>query len=241
MMQQRIFPDRVLLGTAAAQAVAETIQEILKNRSEVNMVFAAAPSQEEFLAALLQQPLDWKWINAFHMDEYVGTDTFGVFLRERLFGRVPFRSVHYLDGTTPNLAAECRRYASLLETFPTDIVCLGIGENNHLAFNDPPVANFKDPADVKVVALDAACREQQVHDGCFPSLNEVPTHALTLTIPALFRGRHLFCMVPGERKAAAVYQTINARVSTRYPSTILRRHPAVQLFLDHDSAKLLTP
>ena len=241
MMQQRIFPDRLLLGTAAAQAVAETVQGILKNQSEVNMVFAAAPSQEEFLASLVQQPLDWKWINAFHMDEYVGSSEFATFLRERLFGRVPFRSVHYLDGTAPDLPEECRRYAGLLETFPTDIVCLGIGENNHLAFNDPPVADFKDPADVKVVALDAACRRQQVNDGCFASIRDVPTHALTLTIPALFRGRHLFCMVPGERKAKAVYQTINARVSTRYPSTILRRHPAVQMFLDRDSAKLLTP
>jgi glucosamine-6-phosphate deaminase len=145
-----------------------------------------------------------------------------------------------MNGLAADPEAECRRYTALLQAHPTDIVCLGIGENNHLAFNDPPVADFRDPQTVKIVTLDADCRRQQVNDGCFPTLAAVPLQALTITIPALMAGRYLFSMVPGERKARAVANTFDQPVTERYPSTILKQHPAVQLFLDRDSSKLLS-
>jgi glucosamine-6-phosphate deaminase len=240
----RIADNRDLLGEASARAVADTIRALLKDKPQINLVFAAAPSQNEFLAALLRQPIEWGRLNAFHMDEYIGLDqhayqSFAWYLQTHLFGMVPLRSVHLLNGMAPDLNAECARYAGLLRQFPIDIVCMGIGENNHLAFNDPPVADFHDPESVKVVSLDEDCRRQQVNDGCFPSLSAVPERALTLTIPALLACRYIFAMVPGERKANAVFHTLNSPVTQQYPSTILKQHPAVQLFLDNDSSKLI--
>jgi glucosamine-6-phosphate deaminase len=242
----RTFDNRDQLGEAAARTTADAILRLLTTQPLVNMVFAAAPSQNEFLAALSQYPLDWGRINAFHMDEYTGLDSlspqsFGYYLKTRLFDKTPFRCVHLLNGIAPDPQAECRRYADLLEQFPTDIVCMGIGENNHLAFNDPPVADFHDPEKVKVVTLDEDCRRQQVNDGCFPSLAAVPKQALTITIPALLDCRHIFAMVPGERKAKAIFNTFNSPITEQVPSTILKQHPAVQLFLDRDSSKLIQP
>ncbi|HXB08882.1 MAG TPA: 6-phosphogluconolactonase, partial [Puia sp.] len=189
----RIFDSRSLLGEAGAQAVATTIRQLHSAQATLNMVFAAAPSQDEFLAALIRQPLDWGRINAFHMDEYLGLGpdappSFGYYLNTHIFDRVRFRSVHLLNGLAPDPQTECDRYAAQLEANPTDIVCMGIGENNHLAFNDPPVANFRDPQRVKVVTLDPDCRQQQVNDGCFATLEAVPVQALTLTIPTLMAG-----------------------------------------------------
>ncbi|HEY4109547.1 glucosamine-6-phosphate deaminase [Puia sp.] len=240
-----IFDSRTDLGEAAAAATAITIRTLLTTRETVNIVFAAAPSQNEFLAALNRQPLDWDRINAFHMDEYLGLgpeapQSFGYYLKRHIFDKHPFRSVNLMNGLAADPEAECRRYTALLQAHPTDIVCLGIGENNHLAFNDPPVADFRDPQTVKIVTLDADCRRQQVNDGCFPTLAAVPLQALTITIPALMAGRYLFSMVPGERKARAVANTFDQPVTERYPSTILKQHPAVQLFLDRDSSKLLS-
>jgi len=241
----QIFDDRQSLGEAAATATAAAINERLSKQPIVNMVFAAAPSQNEFLAALIGQPIDWSRINAFHMDEYLGLgwdapQSFGNFLKRAIFDKVQFKTVHGMNGLATDPQAECERYAQLLETHPTDILCLGIGENNHLAFNDPPVADFKDPKTVRIVTLDGDCRQQQVNDGCFPTLADVPRQALTITIPALMAARECFAMVPGERKARAVANTFDQPVSERYPSTILRTHPAVRLFLDRDSSKYLS-
>lgn len=146
------------------------------------------------------------------MDEYIGLAAdapqgFGNFLRGRLFGRLPFGQVFYLDGQAADPQAECARYSALLAEYPVDIVCLGIGENGHIAFNDPHVARFDDPVRVKVVDLDDKCRRQQVHDGCFASLGQVPTHALTLTIPALTAASGMYCIVPAQTKARAVHDT----------------------------------
>jgi glucosamine-6-phosphate deaminase len=240
----RIFDNRDALGQAAANAVAESIERLLATQPTLNIVFAAAPSQNEFLGALVKQPLDWRRINAFHMDEYLGLgandpQSFANYLNTHLFAHVPFKKIHLMNGLAPDPQVELERYAALLKENPTDILCLGIGENNHLAFNDPPVADFKDAATVKIVTLDAACRQQQVNDGCFPTLAAVPAQALTITIPALMAARYCFAIVPGERKAIAVANTIDSPLSERYPSTILRQHPAVQLFLDRDSSKLL--
>ncbi|MGV3508787.1 MAG: glucosamine-6-phosphate deaminase [Sphingobacteriaceae bacterium] len=239
-----VSDTREQLGIKAADAVSEKMNELLKNKASINMIFAAAPSQNEFLAALIEKPIDWSRINAFHMDEYVGLSAdapqgFGNFLKERLFGKVPFKSVNYLNGNADSLDEECKRYSLLLKTHPCDIVCMGIGENTHIAFNDPHVADFNDPALVKVVDLDEQCRNQQVNDGCFNEIGEVPTHALTLTVPALNRASHVFCMVPGEKKAQAVQFTLHNEVSEKYPSTILRNHPSAILFIDSSSSSLL--
>ncbi len=234
-LKVNIYETRTEMGKSAAEAVSGKIRKLLTNKEEVNVVFAAAPSQNEFLARLVQEDLDWGSINAFHMDEYIGLDenapqAFGNFLEERLFGKRSFKSVNYLKDLT---------YAELLKQFPVDIVCMGIGENGHIAFNDPPVANFNDPESVKVVELDADCRQQQVNDGCFASILEVPTHALTLTVPALLAAPHIFCIVPGPAKAQAVFNTLNKPVETAYPSTILRTHENAVLFLDKDSSALV--
>lgn len=236
-----IYANRREMGAAAATAAATRLRELLSRKEEVNMIFAAAPSQNEFLAALQQAPdIDWTRVNAFHMDEYIGLaadapQAFGNFLKTRLFDALPFRKVHYIHGSTREA------YTRLLVEYPTDIVCMGIGENGHIAFNDPPVADFNDPALIKAVELDAVCRQQQVNDGCFAQLSDVPTHALTLTIPALMKADYLFCMVPGPTKAEAVRNTIHAPVVEQYPSTILRKHPAAILYLDAQSASLLQP
>ncbi len=243
----RKFDTRTQLGEAAAEAVANQMRALLIEKDTINMIFGAAPSQQEFLAGLCLQPdLDWGRVNAFHMDEYVqlpdeAPQRFGNFLKTRLFDRVPFRTVNYLDGNLPDSAEECARYGQLLRQNPVDIVCMGIGENCHIAFNDPHVADFNDPVPVKVVDLDTACRQQQVNDGCFAVFGDVPTHALTLTVPAMMQAPHVFCMVPGRNKAPAVFHTLNAAVNETYPSTILRWHPNAILFIDSDSAGQLAP
>ena len=236
------MPDR----TAFAGSIC-TADRLVRTMEECNMIFAAAPSQNEMLAALAAQPgIEWNRVNAFHMDEYIGLapdapQGFANFLRAAIFTKVPFRSVNCLDGTAASRdpAAECARYSQLLRRFPVDITCMGIGENGHIAFNDPPVADFDDPALVKPVALDEICRNQQVHDGCFATLDDVPTHALTLTVPALMHAAQVFCVVPAATKARAVRDTLLGDIRTACPASILRRHPAATLYLDADSASLL--
>ena len=178
------------------------------------------------------------------MDEYIGLAAdapqgFGNFLRGRLFGRLPFGQVFYLDGQAADPQAECARYSALLAEYPADIVCLGIGENGHIAFNDPHVARFDDPVRVKVVDLDDKCRRQQVHDGCFASLGQVPTHALTLTIPALTAAPGMYCIVPAQTKARAVHDTVYGEITTACPASILRTKTGAKLYLDPDSGALL--
>jgi glucosamine-6-phosphate deaminase len=241
-LRVNVFASRREMGVAAAQDVVERLKALLRVKDTVNVIFAAAPSQNEFLEALRQdKTMDWRRVNAFHMDEYVGLaeeapQGFGNFLKARIFEALPFRAVHYLNGNATDPAGECARYEALLKAMPPDVVCMGIGENAHIAFNDPHVADFKDKHLVKVVDLDGPCRQQQVNDGCFSALEQVPTHALTLTVPALIQGTYIYCMVPGEKKAAAVCNTLYELVSERYPSTMLRTHPAAILYLDADSA-----
>jgi len=240
----RIYESRKIMGISAAEVVADKIKSLLSQREYINMTFAAAPSQNEFLEALVQdREIDWTRINAFHMDEYVGLSDsapqrFGQFLYDHIFGKVPFRKVHYLNGNAENMEDECKRYASLLMEYPTDIVCMGIGENTHIAFNDPHVADFNDPKLVKIVDLDLECKQQQVHDGCFPSVGEVPAYAITLTVPALIKSTYVYCMVPSVNKSKAVYHTLNEEIKSDFPSTILRKHENAILFLDKESAKL---
>ena len=238
----KVYQTREEMGRAAAEEAAAAIRAAIAAKGEINMIFAAAPSQNEFLAHLIaDKSIDFTKINAFHMDEYIGLPAdapqgFGNFLRERLFDRVPFKTVNTIDSTAADPEAECRRYAALLQAHPCDIVCMGIGENGHIAFNDPHVADFGDKAAVKVVALDETCRQQQVNDGCFARLDDVPTHALTLTIPTLTAPEAVFCSVPAKTKANAVYATLRGGITEACPASILRRHANAALYCDADSA-----
>lgn len=239
-LKVKVFANRQEMGEAAGNEAVAKIKETIASKGHVRMIFAAAPSQNEFLETLTKaEGIDWSKVTAFHMDEYIGLpedapQRFSQFLQERLFQIVKPGQVHLIDCSASE-EEECQRYSSLLQEAPIDIVCLGIGENGHIAFNDPPVADFQDPHLIKPVELDEPCRQQQVNDGCFPTFNDVPTHALTLTIPALMSGAHLFCMVPGVTKVAAVKETLNGPISTACPASILRTHNDCTLYVDVDS------
>ncbi|MDR0393572.1 MAG: glucosamine-6-phosphate deaminase [Tannerella sp.] len=245
MLKVKVFHEREQMGVEVAHDVSDTIRKLLVHKDEINMIFAAAPSQNDFIKELLAgNSVEWQKINAFHMDEYIGLNEeapqgFGNFLKERIFGKVPFKSVHYINGQAGDASCECKRYAGLLQKYPVDIVCLGIGENGHIAFNDPSVADFQDRECVKVVILEQACRQQQVNDGCFATLSEVPVKAFTLTIPTLMKADYMFCIVPTKFKAEAVYRTLNDEISEKCPATILRTKKDAVLYLDKASASLL--
>ncbi len=240
----KIFENSDTLGKAASGMVARQLHDVIGKKGHANLILATGASQFSFLGHLQKETIDWKKITVFHLDEYLGIPeahpaSFRKYLKERILEKVQPGQVHYLDGDAADIAAEASRYEALLKDHPIDLACIGIGENGHIAFNDPPVADFDDPRLVKVVALDQACRMQQLGEGWFPSLEEVPTHALTLTIPAIMSCSRISCVVPDERKAKAVYETVKGEISTACPASILRRHPDADLYLDLYSAKLL--
>ncbi len=237
-LKVEVYSTRQEMGAAAAYDVAERVRHLFSEQGQARVVFAAAPSQNEFLAALATAPhLDWDKVQAFHMDEYVALEEdapqhFGSFLRERLFDRAQPGRVEYMDGNAVDLEAECERYGALLSERPIDIVCAGIGENGHMAFNDPHVADFSDAQTVKLVSLDETCRMQQVHDGTFGSIDAVPKNALSMTMPALMSARWLYCVVPGPTKTEAVRRALRAPIAEACPATIMRCHPNAVLYLD---------
>lgn len=245
-----IHRDRAALGRAAAQAVAAYLHGVVARQGEARVIFACAPSQDEFLAALVDPAqcgiaLDWSRITAFHMDDYVGLSgdhpqSFRHYLRQHLLSKVPIGVFHPLPAEEPDAAAVAARYSALLRERPIDLVCMGIGENGHIAFNDPPVADFADAQLVKVVELDHACRQQQVNDGCFPTLEAVPRHAFTLTVPVFRQARRLSIHVPGPRKAAAVRATVEGPIATACPASILRLHADAALYIDAAAAASLS-
>ena len=240
----RIHETKKLSGQAAAGYVATKLRETIAAKGAVRMILATGASQFDFLDALKKEKVDWKKITVFHLDEYLGMSTdhpasFRKYLKERILEEVAPKAVHYLEGDAEDVAGELKKYSAMLLEDDIDIACIGIGENGHIAFNDPPVADFNDPAWVKVVELDRACREQQMGEGWFASMDEVPTHALSLTIPAITRCKIISCVVPDERKAEAVYNTLNAPVSTDCPATILRNHLETVLWLDEAAASKL--
>lgn len=245
LLKVNIYDTRTEMGEAAAKDIKACILSLLAKKETINMIFAAAPSQNEVLASLaLDKEIPWDRVNAFHMDEYIGLSAdapqgFGNFLKAHIFGLAPFKSVNYIDISATDAEAECARYSALLAQYPTDIVVMGIGENGHIAFNDPPVADFADTKAVKPVLLDEICRNQQVNDGCFATIDDVPKYAITLTVPTLFAGDHLFCIVPAKTKANAVKATICGEIGEACPATILRRHENAVLYLDGDSSSLL--
>lgn len=238
-----ISDTRAEMGVAGAQKAADLIAHVLERKDEVNMIFASAPSQMDVLSEMLKrEDIPWDKINAFHMDEYIGLpgdapQSFGNYLRVRLFQKAHFKSVHYLDGNAADIQAECRRYAALLRQYPVDICIMGIGANGHLAFNDPGIADFCDPLDVKVNEhLDETCIQQQVHDGWFAAYDDVPKSALTITMPALVRAPYVVAVVPDISKSEIVGRFFEKPISTELPASVIRQHRNAWLYLDADSA-----
>lgn len=236
-----VYENRTEMGKAAAEDAAQRINAIIEKNGVANVVFAAAPSQNELLEYLLKQEIDWSKVRAFHQDEYVGIDDsepagFGNFLRRAIFDKAPFKELHFLLCAEDEAEAKCEEYAELLRKYPADLIFLGIGENGHLAFNDPAVADFDDPKDVKIVELDEVCRRQQVNDGCFAAFDDVPRFAMTLTMSFIQKVPEAVCVVPTNRKTNAVYYALQGPVATSCPSSILRRHSNAVLYLDRDSA-----
>ena len=246
-LQVNVYDTRAAMGAAAARDIKNKFCELLATKPQINVIFAAAPSQNEVLASLVaDQDIDWSRINAYHMDEYIGLAAdapqgFGNFLRAHLFDQVPFASVNLIDITAKDADREAARYGALLDQNLADVVVMGIGENGHIAFNDPPVADFHDTKTVKAVKLDEICRNQQVNDGCFATIDQVPTHALTVTVPALTRAPYLFCIVPAPSKAWAVKETLTGSIDEHCPASVLRTHDNAILYLDRDSAAQLAP
>ncbi len=242
-LKVKIMETRAEMGKVAACDIAQAIIEVLNDKWECNIIFAAAPSQNDMLQSLTEYYIKWDRINAFHMDEYVGLpldapQRFSNFLDNAIFKKASFKSVNYIGKGLLKKEDECIRYAKLLRQYPADIVCMGIGENGHIAFNDPHVALFNDPEYVKVVDLDDKCRQQQVNDGCFSDFNLVPKYAITLTIPAL-KADKVFCVVPAKTKAWAVNKMITGPIEENCPASILRTWPDATLYLDNDSSGLL--
>ena len=240
----KVYQTREEMGRAAAEEAAAAIRAAIAAKGEINMIFAAAPSQNEFLAHLIaDKSIDFTKINAFHMDEYIGLSPqapqgFGNFLRERLFDRVPFKTVNTIDSTAADPEAECRRYAALLQAHPCDIVCMGIGENGHIAFNDPP-ADFDTEKPYLVIKLDEKCRRQQLGEGWFPTLADVPERAISMSCRQILKSKAIINTVPDKRKAEAVRGALEGPLTNLCPSSILRTHSDVATFLDRDSASLL--
>jgi glucosamine-6-phosphate deaminase len=240
-----IGDDIDAMARDAAVEAAAALRYAVAARGEANVMLATGNSQLVFLVELLRMPdVGWDRVRAFHMDEYVGlpashSASFQRYMRERVAANLPVMEFHYLAGDAPDPSAEAARYEALLRAHPLDLCCAGIGENGHLAFNDPPVADFDDPHDVKVVALDDASRRQQVGEGHFATLDDVPTHAITVTIPALLRAHRVLVIVPEARKARPVREALYGPITTACPASILRRQPNAMLFLDLESSALL--
>ena len=240
----KVFDTRKAMGAEAGEEAAEYLRGLLARKDEVWAIFAAAPSQNEFLAYLAEAPgIDWGRVHALHMDEYVGLPSdapqgFGNFLRRAIFDKVPFASVDYI-GTEGDPEELLSRYDAILAAHHVDVVFMGIGENGHIAFNDPHVADFHDKVRIKKVDLDLTCRNQQVNDGCFSKLEDVPKYAFTLTIPTLFAADRLFCIVPASTKADAVKATVEGPIGEKCPATVMRLHDAATLYTDSDSGKYI--
>jgi glucosamine-6-phosphate deaminase len=246
-LQTSIYRTNEELGVAAAEEATEILQHTIREKGEANAILATGNSQLTFLKALRTAPVEWAKVNIFHMDEYIGLDpthlaSFPLFLKLQLLNYIQPKAFFPVPPSTlENAEKICKDYEALLRTHPADLCALGIGENGHLAFNDPPFADFKDPVLVKIVKLDDASRRQQVGEGHFKNMDEVPTHAITLTIPALLAAHHVLALVPEGRKADAVYRSVKGPITEDCPGSILRGTPHAHLYLDADSAAKILP
>lgn len=236
-----VYPDSKSMGEAAADFTAETLSKTIEEKGYANLILATGASQFSMLEALKTYKIDWGKITVFHLDEYKGISdqhpaSFRKYLKERILDEVAPKKIFFLNGDAENLEKEMEEYSEQLKKHPIDIACIGIGENGHIAFNDPPVADFNDPKLVKLVTLDEDCRKQQLGEGWFPTFDDVPKEALSLTIPAIMNSKTISCVVPDERKSKAIYNTLYGEINTECPATILRTHSSTKLFLDNDSA-----
>lgn len=243
-MRIEIFADKLEMGEAAAVHAARSIDKAIRQRGVAYVIAATGASQFEFLDALVQKPIDWSRVTFFHLDEYVGlTDThpasFRKYLRERIQRRVQPADFHFIEGDGVDPEAECRRLGQLISKCTIDVAFVGIGENGHLAFNDPP-ADFETDEPFIVVELDEACRRQQLGEGWFASLGKVPKRAISMTIREILRARKILCIVPDERKANAVKRCLEEEISPQYPASALRKHPDTILLLDEAAASLVS-
>jgi len=242
-LQIKIFTTKTELGQAAARDAAAIINHAIAERNSAYVIAATGASQFEFLDALMLAPVDWTKVTFFHLDEYVGLPqshaaSFRRYLKERIVSRVHPRAFHFIDGEADDVQAECRRIGQLITQQTVDVAFVGIGENGHLAFNDPP-ADFDTEAPYIVVNLDEACRQQQVGEGWFKGIDEVPAQAISMSIRQILRSREILCIVPDQRKAQAVKAAVELNVSPMHPSSILQTHERVTLYLDHASSSLL--
>ena len=244
-MQIEIHDSKLALAKAAAAFAADGIRAALTQRGEARVILATGASQFEFIDQLIiETGIDWAHVTCFHLDEYAGLPeshpaSFRRYLKERFAARVPnLHAFHYVDGEAPDLWAECARVGMLIAAAPVDVACVGIGENGHLAFNDPP-ADFTTEQPYIVVDLDEACRRQQLGEGWFPSLADVPRQAISMSIRQIMRSRRIVCSVPDARKAIAVQACLSGGVTPLAPASVLQQHPDCRIFLDHASAALL--
>lgn len=243
-MKIKICSDKIEAGRYAAEIVVEGLRKAIAERHHANLIVATGASQFELLTFLVQADVDWSKVTAFHLDEYVGMPeshpaSFRRYLRERFVELVrTLRMFHYVNGEV-NPEAECQRLGKLILEYPIDVACVGIGENGHLAFNDPP-ADFETEKPYLVVDLDAACRRQQMGEGWFKSIDDVPAKAISMSCRQIMKSRCIVCTVPDARKAEAVRNTVEREISNQIPATILRGHNACHLVLDENSASLLS-
>jgi glucosamine-6-phosphate deaminase len=243
-LEIKVFDTKLELGEAAARDAAKIISQAINERGAAYVIAATGASQFEFLESLAQKKVDWTRVVFFHLDEYVALPeshpaSFRRYLKERVVSRIHPQTFHFLNGEAADVAAECRRVGDLITQQTIDVAFVGIGENGHLAFNDPP-ANFETDEPYIVVNLDQACRQQQVGEGWFKSIDEVPTQAISMSIKQILKSREILCIVPDERKAEAVKASIEAAVSPRHPASILQKHQRVTLYLDRESSALLS-
>ena len=236
-----IYDEPIEMGESAANFVEKKLNAAIRSKGSANLILATGSSQFSFLEALKEKEINWQKITVFHLDEYKDLSpthpaSFRKYLKDRILNTVNPKQIYLLNGNAENFEDETERYSEELKKHPIDVACIGIGENGHIAFNDPHVADFKDPKLVKLVELDEACRRQQLGEGWFPTLDDVPKEALTLTITSIMNSKTISCVVPDQRKADAVYSTLYADISTSCPASILRTHADTTLFLDRASA-----
>jgi glucosamine-6-phosphate deaminase len=242
-MEIIIHPDRAESGRAAAKYGAELLRTAIEEQGRASIIVATGASQFEMLAALVaEEGIDWPRVTGFHLDEYIGIPdshpaSFRNYLRERFVERVPLGQFHYVNAET-DPEAECRRLGELIRSYSIDVAFVGIGENGHLAFNDPP-ADFQATDPYLIVELDDACRRQQLGEGWFPTFDAVPRRAISMSVRQILRSRSIVCTVPDTRKAEAVRNTVQGPVTASVPASILQQHPRTTLFLDQAAASLL--
>ena len=246
LLQVNIFETRAEMGIAAARATADALRKAIAVRGEANIMFASSPSQSDLYLALSRENVDWSKVNAFHMDEYAGVGidddaSFAGYVRKYLFSCLPpLKNIFFMNGKAEDLDAECARYARLLLEHPLDITCAGIGENGHMAFNDPYIADLFEPNQMKINAcLDPECRVQQVRDGWFPDLEHVPEKALTVTLPGLMRAPRMVVTVPGATKTEIVRRCLDEPICLDVPASALRLHRGAELYIDEVAAAAL--